>query len=567
MQSDNRPLANRKESFMSLHPHAVDPIPEQTARIARAAFRRGNPFMRMRDEIGTLFTDEAFAPLFPARGRPVVSPWRLALVCVMQYVESLSDRQAAEAVRARIDWKYALSLALDDPGFDASVLSEFRTRLVSGGLEQRMLDLLLEHFRAHQLLKARGKQRTDSTHVLAAIRSVNRLECVGETMRAALNSLAVAAPDWLRAHSDPQWIDRYGPRVDETRLPEKPEARRELATAMAADGYRLLEALSAPDAPVWLREVPAVQTLRRVWIERFFREDERVEERGDAQGRPSSAGMISSPYDPDARYATKRTTSWTGYKVHLSETCDDDLPRLITHVETAPGPTADGDATPTIHQALAAKDLLPNLHIVDTGYLDAELLLASRDDYGVELLGPTRRDQRWQARAKEGFGMAAFAIDWERRRATCPRGCESIQWDERTDVRGNASIYIRFAKADCGPCPCRAQCTKAPRRSIAIRPRAQYEALQARRAQQETEAFAAAYARRAGIEGTISQGVRAFGLRRAKYIGAAKTHLQHVLTAAAIDFVRVAAWLDDVPLATTRRSAFVTLMQPQPAAA
>jgi len=552
---------------MSLHLHTIDPIPEQTARIARAAFRCGNPFMRMRDEIGTLFTDETFAPLFPARGRPVVSPWRLALVCVMQYVEGLSDRQAAEGVRARIDWKYSLSLALDDPGFDASVLAAFRTRLVSGGLEQRMLDLMLEHFRAHQLLKARGKQRTDSTHVLAAIRAVNRLECVGETMRAALNSLAVVAPDWLRAHSDPEWVDRYGPRVDETRLPEKPEARRELAQVIAADGYRLMEAISAPDAPAWLHEIPAVQTLRRVWIERFSREDEGVDERGDAQGRPPSAGMISSPYDPDARYATKRTTAWTGYKVHLSETCDDDLPHLITHVETAPGPTADGDATPAIHQALAAKDLLPSLHIVDTAYLDAELLLASRDDYGVELLGPTRRDQRWQARAKEGFGMAAFAIDWERRRARCPRGCESIQWDERTDVRGNASIYIRFAKVDCGPCPCRAQCTKAARRSIAIRPRAQYEALQERRAQQETEAFAAEYARRAGIEGTISQGVRAFGLRRAKYIGTAKTHLQHILTAAAIDFVRVAAWLDDMPLATTRRSAFVTLMQPQPAAA
>jgi transposase len=186
---------------MSLHLHTVDPIPAQTAQIARAAFRRGNPVMRMRDEIGTLFTDESFAPLFPARGRPVVSPWRLALVCVLQYVEGLSDRQAAEAVRARIDWKYSLSLALDDPGFDASVLCEFRTRLVCGGLEQRLLDLMLEHFRAHRLLKARGKQRTDSTHVLAAIRAVNRLECVGETMRAALNSLAVAAPDWLRTQS------------------------------------------------------------------------------------------------------------------------------------------------------------------------------------------------------------------------------------------------------------------------------------------------------------------------------------------------------------------------------
>ena len=552
---------------MSLHPHAVDLIPEATARIARAAFRRGNPVMRMRDEIGALFTDEEFAPLFPTRGRAATSPWRLALVCVLQYVEGLSDRQAADAVRARIDWKYGLSLALDDPGFDASVLCEFRTRLVAGGLEQQQLDTMLEHFRAHKLLKVRGKQRTDSTHVLAAIRSVNRLECVGETMRATLNSLAVAAPEWLQAHSVSGWVERYGPRVDDARLPDKPEARRALAEVIAADGYRLLEAVYAPDAPAWLRAIPAVQTLRRVWVERFYRDDAGAHERDDAQGRPPSAGMISSPYDPDARYASKRSTSWTGYKVHLSETCDDDLPRLITHVETAVGPAADGDATPTIHRALADKGLPPRLHIVDTGYLDAALLLASRTDYGVELLGPTRRDQRWQARAKEGFGMAAFTIDWERRRATCPQGRQSIQWDERVDVRGNDSIYIRFAKADCGVCPCRTQCTRGQRRSIAIRPRAQYEALQERRAAQVTAAFADEYARRAGIEGTISQGVRAFGLRRAKYIGAAKTHLQHVLTAAAIDFVRVAQWLDDVPLAQSRQSSFVKLMRPQPAAA
>lgn len=212
-------LTQTEVASMSLQPHAVHPVPEATARIARAAFRRGNPLMRMRDEIGTLFTDEEFAPLFPTRGRPAEAPWRLALVCVLQYVEGLSDRQAADAVRARIDWKYSLSLELDDPGFDASVLCEFRTRLVVGGLEQRLLDTMVEHFHAHKLLKEHGKQRTDSTHVLAAIRALNRLECVGETMRAALNSLAVAAPDWLRAHSDAQWVERYGPRVDDARLP------------------------------------------------------------------------------------------------------------------------------------------------------------------------------------------------------------------------------------------------------------------------------------------------------------------------------------------------------------
>ncbi len=460
---------------MSLHPQDVPPVPESTARIARAAFRRGNTYIRMRDEFGALFTDESFAPLFPTRGQPAEAPWRLALVTIMQYAEGLPDRQAADAVRGRIAWKYALSLELDDPGFDASVLCEFRARLVAGGLEQRMLDTMLEHFRARKLLKAGGRQRTDSTHVLAAIRSVNRLELVGETLRAALNALAVAAPDWLRAHADPTWARRYGPRVDDLRLPAKPEERRALAREIGTDGYHLLAATRALDAPAWLREVPAVETLRRVWVQQFYRDTAGVRQRDGEDGSPPSAVTIVSPHDPAARYATKRTEEWTGYKVHLSESCDEGLPRLITQVETAAAPEADGAATPPIHARLADKGLLPGVHIVDTGYLDAALLVASRDDYGVELLGPTRRPQRFRERIEAGFGVDNFTVNWERRRAICPRGHESVEWRERIDNRGNDSIYIRFAKADCGPCPCRAQCTTAERRAIGIRPQAQYE--------------------------------------------------------------------------------------------
>src|SRR5947209_15438908 len=153
----------------------------------------------------------------------------------MQYVEGLSDQQTADAVRARIDWTYSLSLELTDAGFDASVLSEFRTRLVTGGREQHLLDLMLVHFRERKLLKDRGKQRTDSTHVLAAIRSLNRLECVGETMRHALNTLAVVAPEWLRACSDPAWVDRYGARVDDARLPQTPQERHAYVVVIGAD--------------------------------------------------------------------------------------------------------------------------------------------------------------------------------------------------------------------------------------------------------------------------------------------------------------------------------------------
>jgi transposase len=184
---------------MSLHPHVIAPVPEETARVARAAFPKGHPYLTFRDALGTIFQDEDFATLFPAWGHPGLPPWRLALVTIMQFRETLADRQAAEAVRARIDWKYLLSLELTDPGFDFSVLSEFRDRLLAGSAEELLLDKLLERCRALGLLKARGHQRTDSTHVLAAVRVLSRLELVAETLRAALNELATVAPDWLQA--------------------------------------------------------------------------------------------------------------------------------------------------------------------------------------------------------------------------------------------------------------------------------------------------------------------------------------------------------------------------------
>src|SRR5499433_3291060 len=176
---------------MSLHAQPFTDVPLETARVAHAAFPQGNIYMRMRDEIGGIYEDEAFAPLFSARGQPAEAPWRLALVTIMQYAEGLPDRQAADAVRSRIDWKYALNLELTDSGFDHTVLSEFRARLITGSAEQLRLDTFLQMCRERKFLKARGRQRTDSTHVLAAIRVLNRLECVGETLRHALNSPAV----------------------------------------------------------------------------------------------------------------------------------------------------------------------------------------------------------------------------------------------------------------------------------------------------------------------------------------------------------------------------------------
>jgi transposase len=257
---------------MSLQPHEIGPIPEETTRVARAAFPKGSRWLRLRDELGVLDDDARFAPLFPTRGKPAEAPWRLALVTVLQFAENLTDRQAADAVRGRLDVKYLLGLALTDPGFDFSVLSEFRARLVEGDAAHLLLDALLDRCKAVGLVKPRGKQRTDSTNVLAAIRALNRLECVGETLRHALNVLAAVDPDWLRAHVAPAWYDRYATRVEETRLPEARAARDALASTIGADGVALLTALNGPTASPWLRTVPAVQTLRAVWVQYFYRD-------------------------------------------------------------------------------------------------------------------------------------------------------------------------------------------------------------------------------------------------------------------------------------------------------
>jgi len=547
-----------------LRPQPIGPVPDDTARVARAAFPKGHPYLRLADELGALFDDAAFAALFPTHGQPALAPWRLALVTILQFAEGLSDRQAAHALRSRIDWKYVARLELTDPGFDGSVLSEFCGRLIEGAAETLLLDTLLAWCREHKLLAARGRQRTDSTHILAAVRALNRVELVGETMRHALNDLAVVAPDWLRAVSQPAWVERYPRRAEDDRLPERKEAREALALATGGDGYALLAAVYAPDAPAWLRQVPAVQTLRHVWVQNYYRAGDRTLWRVDAQGIPPSSFFISSPYDHDAHYAKKNTTQWVGYKAHVTETCDDDLPPLITNVETTPGPAADGSVTPSIHARLNDKNLLPRIHIVDTGFLDASLLAESRRDYGIDLCGPTRVDRHWQARADEGFDAQHFRIDWERERATCPEGHTSISWTPAIDNRTNEVIKIKFSTKDCGPCPCRTQCTqsakKYPRRTVTIRRQEAYVALQAARARERTEDFIEEYARRAGIAGTLSRGIRTCEMRRTRYVGLTRVHLGHVLTAVALNFLRLGEWFADVPHAKTRRSPFTLLM-------
>lgn len=544
---------------MSLRPDDEFVIPSETARVARAAFPKGNWLMTLRDELGVIYRDSDLAMLFSHTGQPAESPGRLALVTVVQFAEGLTDREAADAVRSRIDLKYLLGLELTDPGFDFSVLSEFRDRLRTADAAQRLLTDLLARLKAKGVLKAHQKQRTDSTHVLDAVRALNRLELVGETLRAALNLLAGSVPQWLRARVPLEWFDRYSERFIATRLPKAESERQTLAVTIGRDGWDVFTALWQDPACIALRASPALEALRQVWLQNYAWVDGQLQWR-TKDNLPPAARLIQSPYDLETHFSTKRETEWVGYKVHLTETCEADAPHFITNVETTPANLRDHEVMTPIHQKLASQDLLPNDHLVDAGYTDADVLVTSETKFHVQVVGRVAPDPSWQAQAGQGFDVGGFQVDWEHQTVLCPQEHTSRHWSLWKRPDGEPSILVGFDAATCRACSMRARCTHSAQgaRTLKLLPRRLFETLHAARQRQKTPEFKAQYNRRAGVEGTISQGVRAFELRRARYVGLAKIKVQHLATAAAIDLKRYVAWLEDA-LTPRPRSPFAAL--------
>jgi len=539
----------------------IPPIPEETSRVAREVFGDDALAIQLRDGLGAICTDADFADRFSPSGQPALAPWRLALVRLLQFAEGLTDRQAAHAVRRCIDWKYLLSLELTDRGFHYSVLSAFRGRLIAGGAERRLFTRVLQLCVQRGWLKARGRQRTDSTHVLAAVRELNRLEMVAETLRHALNVLAEAAPAWLQDIVPPDWFDRYSRRVEDARLPQAKDARRAYSEPVGRDGQLLLQTLNADGLPPAWRELPAIQRLQAMWEQQFVRApDGHVRWRTAAELAPSGE-RVPSPDDPEARFGNKRSLSWMGYKVFFTETCDEELPRLITEVQATPAHTYDGSLTAPIEQALVDRELPPDEHLVDSAFVAAEQILASHERHGITLVGPVHDNASWQTRAGQGDEASAFQIEREHKRAICPQGRVSTSWSEHPDNQGHPMVSVKFARADCQPCPVRALCTTARRdgRHVGIRLHSPHEVLLQVRAQQRTSAWQARYHRRAGIAGLFSQAARCAHLRRARYGGLSKVRLEQLLVATALNLVRLGAWWRGEPLSLTRASAFAQL--------
>jgi transposase len=542
----------------------------------------------IRDRLGEWLHDEDFTAAFGARGRPGWSPSRLALVTVLQRAENLTDRMAAEQVRTRLDWKYLLGLELDDPGFDHTVLAEFRAKAADAELERVPLDALLERLAADGLVTAGGKQRTDSTHVVAAVAALNRLELAGESVRAAAEALTAAHPGWtadVLCVSD--WARRYGAPVTDWHPPASKKKQDELAVAYAKDGYALLRAVYDKASPAWLAEIPAVETLRQVLVQNYTlvihadgREVVKRREKPlpEGDGLPPGKRRIASPYDTDARWGAKREEFWLGYKLHVTETCDGvppcgcgcpgetagtrsghvsgcaapAFPNLVTHVETTDATVTDNAMTSVIDDELAGRALAPARHYLDSGYLSAALVVKEAARHGIALIGPLLADTSAQARAGNGYARADFTVDHDAQSVTCPRGKTSASWSPCTQ-HGKDAIVASFAAGDCGPCPARDLCTKGKRRQISIPPRDLAEAQAAARAAEGTRSFQADYARRAGIEGTMHQAA-SHGARRARYRGLKKTRLDHAFMAAALNLLRLHAYWNGTPLDRQRTS-------------
>jgi hypothetical protein len=459
------------------------------------------------------------------------------------------------------------------------VLPEFRAKAAGAGLERVALDALPERLASDGLVKAGGKQRTDSTHVIAAVAALNRLELAGESVRAALEALAAAHPGWtVQVLHAGEWNRRCGTPVTSWR-PPMPEAKRnELAVMYARDGFALLEAAGDPASPAWLRELPAVETLRPVLLQNYTRTVhsggreviKRREKAPEGDGLPPGHRRIASPWDTDARWGAKREESWPGYKLHVTGTCDDRpacggggcrkgcaaaaFPSLITAVATTDATVTDNAMTGAIDDDLAARGLAPGRHYPGSGYLSAAIVAEEARRRGIALIGPLLAGTSAQARAGAGYARAGFAPGCDAKTVTCPQGKTSVSWSPCTQ-RGKDMIAATSSPGDCGPCPARGLCTtsSSKRRQLTIMPRDLAEAQAASREQDKSISFRAGYARRAGTEGTMHQAA-GHGARRARYRGLSKTSLDHAFMAAALNLIRLHAYWCGRPLDRQRTS-------------
>jgi len=518
---------------MCLKVHGPWPMPVETAAVCQNLLPENSPYRLIGERLFDEFPERAYADLYSPEGKPAVSPVILAFVTVFQFLEKLADRPAAEGIRVRLDWKYALHLPLTYAGFDFSVLSEFRQRLLNHEAEGRVFETLVQAFRAQGLIKSRGIQRTDSVAILTKVRELSRLELVVETLRLAVRAMVNAAPDWSQSELPPSWEEHYASRFILQRHPET--EKRDYEARIGADGQWLLNRLAQPDTPAVLRDLPAVHVLRTVWQQHFQTVGGQIVYR--VADHYDGHAQIQTPHDPEARYSRKREFAWIGGKVQVTETDDEDHPHLITDIHATCSSHTDYEALPTIQARLQQRGCLPAQQYVDSAYVSGPNLATSSQKQ-IDLVGPVPTVISHQAKLPEGITTDQFAIDVARQQATCPAGrCVGAYagWPGK--------LRFCFPPDVCLACALHARCCIGRGgRTVTVSP--SYPLLQEARRRQTMETFKQVYRlHRSGVEGCLSALVRGQGLRVSRYVGNRKRQLQAVFTGAAANVKRAAHWL------------------------
>jgi len=518
---------------MSLQWQLSRTVPEDTLDLGQVLLRPQNLYRQLGDRFDSLFPDEmVFMCLYAATGRGAISPLLLSLVTIFQAMEKLPDRIATEYAVSRIDWKYAMHLALTYTGFHFTDLLAFRTRLQANQQDRLVFDQVLSKLKEAGLIKKRGKMRTDSTHMLAVIDRLSRLELVTESLRLALEAVCDLVPVWVSENISSLFLEMYSERRSDYRLSDAVVQQKLIQAGQ--DGVWFLVQWDRA-VPVPADQVPeAIMTLRTVLTQQFP-----PQQGGTPPAeRPRGADVIDSPHEPEARTAAKRGKPWTGYKMHVTETCDDDQPRLITDITATNACVPDNNELPQIQERLVAQDTTPDEQFGDMGYISGKNLVASTA-LGIKLMGCFAADST----NRPGFQQADFSIDEKVRVAHCPAGQTSTYWHEGTaPAGGQQPVKIRFDAMTCLACPCFGRCTTSKRgRSLGLSP---YRlAITARRVEAKSAAFRDAMHVRAGVEGTISQLVRTCGLRYARYRGLRKVRMQCFFSGIAVNLKRLVRWL------------------------
>lgn len=346
---------------MCLKPQSPRVMPIEMLPLGIALLAPGNPYRLVGERLYEEYREADFADLYSSEGQPALSPVDLAFVTAFQDMEDLSDRQAAEAMRVRLDWKFALHRPVDYAGFNFSVLSEYRARLVTHKAEARVFERVLEQLKDLGMIKAHGRQRTDSLAVLTRVRTLNRIELVVETLRLSVVALLATEPEWTRATVPPSWEERYGKRCVAERLSESEKAVLQAETGQ--DGQWLLERLAALGMPKGLNDLSEVKVLRTVWGQQYEVRDRAVIFR--EPGAYDGEAQIQSPHDPEARWSKKRDQEWIGDKLQVTETDDEGLPHLITDIALTSSVEGDKQALGEIQQRQAERDVAPARRFAD----------------------------------------------------------------------------------------------------------------------------------------------------------------------------------------------------------